>query len=333
MDSPKHIAQKPEEALWKQQWQEKPLPHRLHYMAKLVVPHPQFFEAVSEVRRRTGRCIRQSKGAAMSVIAPTGAGKSTLAKYCQQMWPDRTLPELTLRRVVVFTIPPRPSSGSMSSAVLKALGDPRWEKGKAQILQERTKYLLTKCRTRLVLIDNVHDVPERRRRSGVREVGNWIRDLVDTVSALFVSLGAEQGLDVFNANSQVRRRSPAHMRIDYFGVAVKKDAAQFLRFLYELDKNLPLAKMSGLSEPKLAARIWMASHGVMDYIMQITTEALELAVKKGQEQLTLEDLAQGFKQVFKDATPATNPFDPKTPFRRLDREGEPFFQWLEDGYA
>lgn len=332
MDSSQRLIVHSHEVERKAQWRGKPTSFRLREMDRLVILHPQFVRAIMEIKQRVGHCVRHHKGSALSVIAPTGAGKSTVASYCANLWLDRELPDMTLRRVVVFSVPPRPSSGSMSSAVLKALGDPRWSSGKAHILEERAKHLLTRCRTRLVLIDNVQDVPERRKRKGVREVGNWIRDMVDSVPALFVSLGAEQSLDVFNANSQVRRRSPARLNIDYFSIETPEKAKRFLRLLFELDKKLPLADMSNLAERSLATRIWMATHGIIDYLMDMVCEAVAVAANSGREALALTDFERAFEKIFLDAAPAVNPFAPDATLRRLDAQGEPFFEWLEDGY-
>jgi hypothetical protein len=313
-------------------WHGRSFEERQAYMPKVLVMHPQFAGAVREISRRADRAANQQKGAALSVVAPTGGGKSTLAKFVGSQRPDVHTLERTHRRCVIFTVPPKPSSISMSSALLEALGDPGWNKGKANDLEYRAIHLLIECRTEIVFIDNVHDVPERRRLKGVREVGNWVRNLIDRVPALFVSLGAEQGLDVFKANNQARRRSPAHKRIDYFECRTRDGTARMRRFLFELDKQLPLSGISDLSSFDVTRRIWMATYGIPDYIIGLITEAMELAVKAGREAIGLDDLHDAFRQLYQSAAPAGNPFDPRTAIRVLERDGEPFEGWLNDGY-
>jgi hypothetical protein len=329
-DSP--IALSDTEKLAKATWRCRSLQERQLHMSKIVVMHPQFTKAIREIHRRAERARHQGKGGALSIVVETGGGKSTLAKFVASQRPDEHTDELTIRRCVTFCVPPRPSSGSMSAAVLKALGDPRWNIGKVDLLEARAVHLLKECRTEVVFIDNVHDVPERRARKGVREVGNWIRTLIDNVPALFVSLGAEQGLDVFKANNQARRRSPAHIRIDYFDCQTSAGVARMRRFLFEVDKQLPLAEMSGISSFDITRRIGMATYGIPDYIIGLLTEALEATVKAGRESIEVGDLLHAFNKLYEDGAAEINPFSPNAEIRVMNGKDEPFENWLEDGY-
>lgn len=323
------------ESLQKQAWHGRPLNDRLRFMTSLVVPHPQFTHAVDEIAARSKRVQIQEKGNAFCVEAETGGGKTTLAEIIQQAYPDIVTDELTIRRVVYFQVPPRPSSVSMSSSVLKALGDPRWFRGRADVLAQRSIHLLRECKTEIILLDNTHDIPERRTAKGVREVGNWIRDVIDHVPALFVSLGAKQGMDVFRANNQARRRSPATVHIAYFDYTTPSGISRLMRFLLELDICLPLSEMSGLSDLETAKRIGVVTNGIPDYIVKIVTEALEQAIKHGREKIVWEDLRAAVETLFEDAcADDLNPFSDKTTLlRQLDQAGEPFEAWLEDGYV
>lgn len=251
------------------------------------------------------------------------------------MYPDIVTDELTIRRVVHFAVPPRPSSVSMSSAILEALGDPLWDKGRVDVLEKRAIRLLKGCQTEIILLDNTHDIPERRAAKGVREVGNWIRTIIDRVPALFVSLGAKQGKEVFRANNQARRRGPARVSIAYFDYRTPTGLSRLMRFLLELDICLPLSEMCNLSALNTAKRIGIASNGIPDYIVKIVTEALEFAVKQHREQIVWEDLYIGVKKLFEDnCLDNLNPFSPDIKeLRQLNREGEPFEAWLEDGYV
>lgn len=321
------------EKLSKAVWRGRQLNERQAHMPKILVMHPQFTKAVKEIIRRADRTKNQTKGGALSIVIETGGGKSTLANFITSQRPDEYLEERTVRRCVTFCVPPRPSSASMSSAVLNALGDPRWDKGRVDVLEERAIHLLKECRTEVVFIDNVHDVPERRAYKGVREVGNWIRTLIDQVPALFISLGAIQGLDVFRANRQARRRNPAHLRIDYFDAQSAAGIARMRRFLFEVDKQLPLAEMSDISSFETTRRIWMATYGIPDYIIALLTEAIESAVKKGRESIETSDLQHAFSKLYEDGATDDNPFNPETEVRALNGKNEPFEDWLEDGYV
>ena len=317
----------------KQAWRGRSLSDRQAHMPSILVMHPQFSHSVSEIQRRVNRVVAQKKGAALYVIAETGGGKTTLADVIQTLYPDSETYEISVRRTIKFTVPPRASSATMSSAALRALGDPRWNKGRTDVTLERLTHLLKECKTEIVLIDNVHDIPERRKRKGVREVGNWIRDLIDEVPALFVTLGAKQGLEVVKSNGQARRRNPANIRIDYFDCNAKGGVARLRRLLHEIDIQLPLAELCDLGEFETMRRIWVATHGILDYIIKLMTEAMEVTIENHREVILYEDLSKGYRRLFEDGCSPLNPFDKKiTDLRLLDKEGEPFAGWLDDGF-
>jgi hypothetical protein len=317
----------------KGEWRGRALSARVKHMASILVNHPDFSGAAIEIRRRVKRAIRQGLGDLFGIVAATGGGKTTLANYFLTLWRDRVFPHVTWRRVLYFSVPPRPSSASMSSALLRALGDPSPDSGKTDVRKERVITLCKACRTRLVLIDNTQDIPERRAKKGIREVGNWIRDLESSVPALIVCLGEEPSLEVFSANRQVRRRGPAFKRLNYFvcDPENKEATKRFLRALYEIDLRLPLAQMSGLAEPRTAARIWAATNGIMGMIIKLLTEALEICVKDKGEAITQQHLAHAFELLMGDAAQNVNPFSEDFAFRALTEAGEPFHLWLEDG--
>jgi len=336
MDSSKKYLKIPDDLKGvKEAWRKRSLSARIRHMTSIIIAHPDFDEAIKQIGRRVVVCIQQGKGDLFAIVAPTGGGKTTLANYFRDRWKDRIFDEVTWRRVCYFNVPPRPSSSSMSAALLQALGDPVPVRGRTdtRALETRAFHLLKECRTRLVLIDNTHDIPERRKHTGIREVGNWFRNAVDTVPALFVSLGEEQSLEVFKANRQARRRGPAHKRINYFvcDSEFPAETGRYFRALYEIDLRLPLADMCGLALPDFALRIHVATNGVIGLINKLLTNALPYCVREGRESLSLEDLAKGFEDLMMDASPRINPFGPSFEFRPLTQPGEPFHLWLEDG--
>ena len=217
----------------------------------------------------------------------------------------------------------------MGKALLKAAGDPAWEKGTAASYENRIQELLPQIGTKLIVIDNAHDIPDKRRERGIIEVGNWIRDLIDAekINSLVVLLGTHALRQVVQNNIQLRRRVACQMEIPHFDPV--NELPRFMRFMHEIDKKLPLAEMSGLKEKEMARRMGWASYGVPDYIFQILNEAVSEAFLKQREKILLGDLERAFDLVFQDAGKGINPFKEKGPKRVLDHEGEPFHNFYD----
>ncbi|MBK6744934.1 MAG: TniB family NTP-binding protein [Hydrogenophilales bacterium] len=302
-------------------------------MSSIFILYPLISDICDECIRRMQRVMITGKSDSFLVICPTGGGKTSLAQYIKSLYPDKEEEEGSIRNILVFSIPAKPSTRTIPSAMLKELGDPIYDKGNAGALIDRLKILLKECKTHLIIIDNVHDIPERRKRKGVREIGNMFRDLMEGVPALYLFIGLDISLEVTKSNNQVRRRSMAVKEIKYFTCNDNAGVSMFRRFLYELDKRLPIAELSGLESFDLTCRLWMASYGILDCLIKIVVEAMSIVVGDSREKITLEDFSKGYKKYLLDATPTVDPFDKNTQTRLLDRAGEPFEDWFEDGYS
>jgi len=316
-----------EEQQKKSDWKGATLRKRLKFLENIIVPFPEFTKVVKEIRRRVLRCIGIGKGDSLHVVAETGAAKTTIATSFKRLWPDKDLLNGTRKRVVVIEPPATPTALAMTRLLLRQLGDPLAFGRRGLNAPDVLHDLLIKCKTRLVIVDNYQDIPERRKESGISEIAGWQRAQIDRVPALFLTIGSKASLQVVRANQQIQRRSPAHLKINYFNCRDDKGFNTFARMLYELDKRLPLAEMSGLGRAEVVKRMFAATNGIFDFIIGILVEAVEIAVQNKKEAIDLNDLAAGFDAHFRDAAPSINPFTCAEQGRLLDREGEPFHKW------
>ena len=314
----------------RKRWLGCPVEIRQRHMAQeILVAYPAFTQAILEIGRLSDRCRNENKGLATLLLAGSGTGKTFLARQLQQRWPSNHSGDVSHVPVVIFSIPSAPTQRSLGSALLKALEDPKCRQGDAAELLDRAVLLMRRVKTRIICIDNVHDIPERRGPAGIKHLGNWIRDLIDKSQALVVLFGTPAARIVTAANAQLRRRVPKHIYLPYFDIESKASLARFRRFLHELDKQLPLAEPSNLSEVALARRLYFATYGILDYVFQLLTEAVGAAVRDAREHLTSADLEAAFDRVFGESAIGINPFAANGPNRALDRKGEPFHEWFD----
>jgi len=92
--------------------------------------------------------------------------------------------------------------------------------------------------------------------------------------------------------------------------------------LKKLDATLPLAKESGLAQSDMAARFYLACRGVPDYLMTLVRSAVGEAIRQGNEQVTLVDLARVYESRLAQQrvlAEQANPFIGKLDTGALDR--------------
>ena len=66
--------------------------------------------------------------------------------------------------------------------------------------------------------------------------------------------------------------------------------------LKRLDESLPLADLSGLAEPELAGRFYLACRGVPDYLMTLVRGAVVDAIGQESKRIALADLARVYER-------------------------------------
>lgn len=310
----------------KTSWRGAQLRERLQHLVKgLFIFHPDLVAVLQEIKRRYERARESGRAMALLVVVHSGGGKSHLIRLLHRLMPDQDTPAQVFRYVVSFSIPARPTPAEMTRELLKAMGDPGWETGHVNDALDRAVDILKRLGVKVVAIDNVQDIPERRGRKGVQLLGNWIRDLWDKADCLILLLGTPAALEIVRANEQLRRRNPAKMTIPYFSISDAGAHSRYKRFLQKVDEALPLAECSRLEDH--AKPLYWATFGNPEYIFALLAEAIGIATAAGREMLIRDDLATAFERHYKESGAGINPFCDGGPDRLLDRLGEPFFEW------
>jgi hypothetical protein len=317
----------------RQQWKGKPLAARLNRIAKIFVEHAAVKELLAHIDAQLLIAGSRNKSTGTLVLAESGAGKSTFIKYLGKKYPDERTPEVRLRPLVHFKIPSSPTPKQMGASFLKALGDPLFRVGNAQDKKDRIAELLVTCKTRIIAIDDFQDVPARSGSHGVRDAGDWVRDIceMEEFQGTLLAFGTKEAAIVRDSNDQLGRRMMARMELPVFEIESAEGREAFRELLTAVDGVLPLALSSGLGKPELLVRIFFACGGNLDYLMKLLSQAVIRAVESNCEQLQKEHLEQGFKDLHQVAALRGNPFSSGFDAKPLDLPGQIFHRvTLED---
>ncbi|MDT3678873.1 MAG: TniB family NTP-binding protein [Burkholderiaceae bacterium] len=306
-------------------WLGRTLAVRLVDFNKIYVVHEAVGRVVAHIKRELILCEAKGRASGILVIGASGAGKTSLIAYIKRIYPDQVSPTLTCRPVVSFSIPAMPSPNSMGAALLGALGDPLPTKGNALEKMNRAAILLNTVGTKIVAIDNFQDVPTRRKARGVEQIASWLRDLCDLpFPGVVMAFGTKDAAAVRDAHKELLRRMQARLELPLFALDTPKQAAAFKRLLNLIDESLPLAEQSGLSSRALAARLYRATNGNLDYLIKLLEKALVCAVARGAERIEMGDLEAAFLQQHQVAAEGGNPFSEDYDGKELREPGQIF---------
>lgn len=317
----------------REQWRNTPIASRLQFLNELYAPFPALTRAVHGIQKRIAHANLTKRGSGMLVVMPTGAGKTRLAQHFAEILPDIEEAERTVRRVVYMRVPSVCTPSSFAKSLLLALGDPLPEKGNAHQRTQRASELLDKCGTQLFIVDNAHDVADGKTNLTSQSIACWLRDVIDSTSAVVLLLGTKLAMGLVNGNAQLARRMSANFRVDYFDVHQKQGRATFYRFLKEVDDRLPLAEPSLLADGKLGAQLAMATDGMNAELIALLSFSIEEAQKEGREHLDRADLARAFELRHGQLPEGCNPFSDDFVYRSFAQDFHPFASFKEDANA
>lgn len=312
----------------KQRWRGRDIFERQEWNKNLFIAYPAVANIVRDVEEKLSECERTGRASGMFIIGGSGVGKTTLMNRLKEIGEQRYArieEDRTIRPVLCIGVPDPCTPKEFSYAILESLRDPdfRARKKTAEIHQAAENFL-TACEVRLILIDNVQDIPARRAKRGVELVSTRLRQFIDKSFAVWLFLGTHDGKQVINSDPQFVKRVSYRATLDYFSVTDKKGSRLFSQVLEKIDAHLPLAEASCLLDPKTRTRIFLACDGIFDRLIKLVDRAWYEAVKDSRETMTDIDLQHAFEYVYGRCEPEFNPFSEVFKPRQLHLTDEPF---------
>lgn len=291
-----------------------PLPHRryreaMHAMAELHV-----------CRRKYGT------GGGLLLTGPSGAGKSTMAASYADRFPRVHETTRTVIPVLLASVPPSPTSRSLATAILVALGHKKAHRNEsASDKTERIYELFAKCGVEMLLLDEFQHILYAPSLNAFREVVDWLKLFLEETKVGLIACGLPEAEAVVDSGVQSFRRFPKRIRVTPFDFEQSEDFQEFRGVLKALAPHLPIPLETPLHESNMARRFHVGSYGLIDYVIKILEGAVGVAASAGLDVIDLQVLAAGFRnRVWRDVPERHNPFHQESALRPLDRPGEVF---------
>ena len=307
------------------QWRQETLEARQSYFRDIFLVHPQVVECLKALKGLRETRIFTDKGVGMLIKGRPGGGKTTCIKYLRNRYPRRLFDGGSEVPFVDITVPRSATALNLAIAVLEALGDPVTARQKLTESLKRLSILLTKCKTEIIAVDNVQDIPEVRRERGLQHVGNTLREICD-VGPVLMLFGTEEAAVVVSSNAQLKSRITSEWNISAFDVGTPTGLGSFLILVDKFERALPLPSYGNIAAQRCGVALAIASDGAIGYLARLLASATLSCIKRDGDSLTAADLEAAYFATFGDSARTVNPFAPNfVELRRLTRPGEPHF--------
>lgn len=184
---------------------------------------------------------------------------------------------------------------SLNSRLCRFYGVPGADRGSADWLASRAAECVANCKTRLIIVDDVHFLDVNRRDG--REVANHFKWLANTfpVTFLFVGVGLrargllDEGLCGADAAFSQTARRWSVLSLDPFEIATRPGRDTWRQLLLSIEREVVLAKAHrGMVARDLSDYLFARSSGHFASLMSLISRGCYRAVKTGAEALTVE---------------------------------------------
>ncbi|REE67296.1 TniB protein [Paenibacillus taihuensis] len=275
------------------------LRRRVEHVKSIIVHHPIYMTVLEELEMRFALGNDSLTSECLYLYGPTGAGKSTVIReFVSRYPPFSKTSEYSSVPVLHVKVPLKATASSLASKVLLDLGYP-FPTRRTELNHVRS--LIMEREVKMLILEGAEHLNSK--------TINWVKTLIGEVNIPVVLCGISESMWMFVNDPQLNRLFTNKLELAPFRYGNKKETSAFLGFLHVMERQLPFAKPTNLTEKTIAERLYYASLGVASYLMQLMIEATICAVNDGDDSIELEHLNQAFERIKLISRPfIVNPF-------------------------
>ncbi len=291
-----------------------------------IFEHQQYDHALSTIAEVHQHHRTHKRAAGLLLTAPAGFGKSVILNQYQGYFPKQQENQQTIIPVISLVLPSRPTDFSVATAALEALGYPASKKRENAADKTRKLFeLFNRCKTEMILIDELHHLDKSRNSHEFYVAVNWIKNLISVGNVSVVAVGLPHAVQVIQLNRELHRRFVKTLSLTPFDLLDEESFLEFRSILKSINDLLPYETETPLHEQNLARRVLFATNGLIDYLCTLIDSTVFIAQFLMKPSIHLEVLATAFRESIWYSVPERrNPFHPQARLRPLTKSGEPF---------
>lgn len=274
------------------------------------------------------RKIEEGIGGCALLVGPSGAGKSLLQTQ-YEAWCSSDSIDLESVPILRAVIPSKPTVKSVVTELLHAANHPSYAIKESEALKTiRLMTLMKEQGTEVVILDEMNNVHDQANDNVEHELTDWLKNFIDSSGCLVVLCGLPRIDRLLRRNNQLRRRISGRTVMSELRMSPEENWREFREVLRELHRRTPVQAIR-FDDQIVARRFYIASAGLMDYLIRIVNSAVQIAIRNGGP-IDAPVLAAAFvDQVWPDCPAGLNPFLIRDPdeLRMLTESGEPYADW------
>lgn len=260
---------------------------------RTLVPHQAFEEAT----RRLEQCFRYSTDASepicIALVGESRTGKSRALEECEDRHPAARDNEGLNVPILRVKTPSKPTVKGLVELMLRAMHDPRFDRGTENSKTSRLQTLMQNSGTQMIMIDELQHFVDKGSHKVMHHVADWLKILVDDSRIALVVAGLPTCQAVLEQNEQLAGRFLSPVFMPRFNWLLDDHREEFIAILGAFHDSLSMHfDLPALDGEEMAFRCYCGTGGLIGYLSKFLRQMVWNALDANKCSITLEELAQ-----------------------------------------
>jgi len=260
----------------------------------------------------------------LAVWGESGTGKTRLIQnFVEDFLPIRHVSHTEIP-VLFVQIPSKVTIKALAGEILREMGSEYWQYGDEVQKTYQLLTLLSACKVRLIILDEVNHLVDRGGVKTHYAVGDWIKQLGDKSGVSIAIFGTKSIERLLAANEQLRGRYREVIQIERFTAVDERmgDLQSLMTNYMAHFQSIDIIDLTLQSNAKLVA---IATDGRLREMKNLFVGALDLIESSSSPRVDRDVLARAFQKcIYRNASERRNPFHPKFNGLPLTGHDEPY---------
>lgn len=221
------------------------------------------------------------------IVGMSGNGKTTIVRRFHRRHDSYQIETGEARApVVLMDMPVRPNEKRFWSRLLTKLNIVHHENDAVGRLEAQALRVLAGLETRMLIIDEIHNMLHRDRTTNPQEFLTVLKDLSNALRLPIVCVGIRESIRAIHTDSQLSSR------FEVYPLPRWKLDRDFVSLLASFERILPLAEPSGLTRPEMVSRIHSMSGRTIDGVCRLMRKLATNAVRNDRPRISERDFEE-----------------------------------------
>ncbi|RLL49804.1 transposase [Mariprofundus sp. EBB-1] len=254
----------------------------------VLIMHSAFKDAVERIQACYDGALSSADPTCLAVLGESRTGKSRALEHFQNEYLQYRNAEGLTTPILRIEVPSKPTVKGMLEELLHNIGDPSFDKGTESSKTIRLRKLMAESGTKMLILDEFQHFIDQASHNIQHHVADWLKILVDKTRVGLVVAGLPNCINVILSNDQLTRRFMAPQYFKRFDWTIVEERNEFRNILFTLQEDLSPFDFPDLDSDDMSFRMYIASGGLIGYVIKILREATSIAVYAGTHSIDLE---------------------------------------------